>query len=157
MADLKVAVRVLPNGAGLELPAYQSSGAAGLDLVAAIGEGEEIILAPGCRVAVPCGFAMHLPDGYEAQIRPRSGVALRHGVTVLNAPGTIDSDYRGEIVVILVNLGLRPLTIARGLRIAQMVVAPVVRAVLDVVEDLEETDRGAGGFGSTGTGAVAAE
>ena len=145
-----VPIRRVALGLGLPLPAYESAGAAGLDLRAALAEGEPLTLAPGQRMAVPTGVALQLPQGYEAQVRPRSGLALRHGVTVLNAPGTVDSDYRGEISAILVNLGQESFTIRRGDRIAQMIVAPVVQAKLREVEALDETARGAGGFGSTG-------
>jgi dUTP pyrophosphatase len=133
----------------LVLPAYHSDAAAGMDLAAAVEH--PIVLAPGAFEAVPCGFAIALPAGYEAQVRPRSGLASRHGVTVLNAPGTIDSDYRGEIKVILVNHGPEPFTITKGLRIAQLVVAPVARVEWEVAEALPATGRGAGGFGHTGT------
>lgn len=141
-----VLVKVLPHGAGLPLPHYASDLAAGCDLPAAA----PVTLAPGARALVPTGLAIALPPGFEAQIRPRSGLALKHGVTVLNAPGTIDADYRGEVQVLLVNLGQEPFAIERGMRIAQMVVAPVVTARFEVVADLEETARAAGGFGSTG-------
>jgi dUTP pyrophosphatase len=134
------------------LPAYQSSGAAGLDLVAAVPEDEPVTLRPGHRALIPTGLVIALPTGYEGQVRPRSGLAARHGITVLNSPGTVDSDYRGEVQVILVNLGDAPFTIARGERIAQLVVAPVTQATLVEAQSLEATDRGAGGFGSTGTG-----
>lgn len=140
----------LPHAEGLDLPAYASAGAAGLDLQAALDE--DAVLAPGARMLVPTGFAIALPPGYEAQVRPRSGLALKHGITVLNSPGTIDEDYRGEIGVVLVNLGQEPVALTRGMRIAQMVVAPVSRAVLTEAAELPATGRGAGGFGSTGTG-----
>ena len=143
-----VLLQRLPNGADLPLPAYETEGAAGLDLRAAIAEG--LSLAPGERALVPTGLAMQLPTGFEGQVRPRSGLAVKHGVTVLNAPGTIDSDYRGEVKVPLINLGQEPFAIARGDRIAQMVIAPVTRAVLTEVAGLDATARGAGGFGSTG-------
>jgi dUTP pyrophosphatase len=149
---LKLTVRQLPHASGLPLPAYASDGAAGLDLVAAIGDGATVELPPGGRTLVPTGIAVGLPDGFEAQVRPRSGLAVRHGVTVVNAPGTIDSDYRGEIQVALVNLGREAFEIRRGMRIAQLVVAPVARAELVLTDELDETARGAGGFGSTGTG-----
>jgi dUTP pyrophosphatase len=142
----------LPHGRGLALPSLQTPGAAGLDLIAALAEGEPMLLLPGGRKLVPCGFAMALPAGYEAQIRPRSGLAFRHGVTVLNAPGTIDADYRGEVQVLLVNLGEAEFAIRRGDRIAQMVVAPVSRPFLVEAQGLDSTERGAGGFGSTGIG-----
>lgn len=150
--SLTVPVRRLPHGAGLPWPSYASDGAAGLDLVAAIGEGAIVELPPGGRTLVPTGIAVALPAGYEAQVRPRSGLAVRHGVTIVNAPGTIDSDYRGEVQVALVNLGREAFEIRRGMRIAQLVVAPVARVVLVATEELEETARGGGGFGSTGTG-----
>jgi len=145
---IRLPVRVLPHGAGLSLPAYQTAGAAGMDLVAAVEAPTTI--APGARALVPTGLAIALPEGYEAQVRPRSGLAARHGVTVLNAPGTIDADYRGEVQVILINHGEAPFVVSRGDRIAQLVVAAVTRAEPMVVEDLDETDRGASGFGSTG-------
>lgn len=138
----------LPHGHGLPLPAYATEGAAGLDLLAAV-DGERVI-APGARLLVPTGIAIALPHGYEAQVRPRSGLALKHGVTVLNAPGTVDADYRGEVGVILVNFGESPFTVRRGDRIAQLVVAPFVRAGWSEVVALPESGRGAGGFGSTG-------
>lgn len=140
----------LPHAQGLALPAYASEGAAGADLSAAIAVSDAITLAPGERALVPTGFALQLPAGYEAQVRPRSGLAIRHGVTVLNSPGTIDADYRGEVQVILVNLGSGPFTLRRGDRIAQLVVAPVSRAAFVEEVNLDETKRGAGGFGSTG-------
>ncbi|WP_374295756.1 dUTP diphosphatase [Sphingomonas sp.] len=139
-------LRRLPHGEGLPLPAYATAGAAGLDVVAA----ESLTLAPGARAAVATGFALAIPAGYEVQVRPRSGLALKHGVTCLNTPGTIDHDYRGEVKVILANLGQDPFQVARGDRIAQLVPAPVQRALLAEVDTLDETDRGAGGFGSTG-------
>lgn len=145
-----VPVLRLPHGAGLELPHYRTAGAAGMDLLAAVPEDAPLTLGPGRRVLVPTGLALALPDGFEAQIRPRSGFALKHGITVLNSPGTIDADYRGEVQVLLVNLGDAPVTIARGERIAQMVIAPVIQADLQEVEALDATTRGAGGFGSTG-------
>lgn len=149
-APVQVGLKWLAHGAGLPLPAAQTIEAAGVDLHAALDEREPVVLLPGERHLVPCGFAMALPSGYEAQIRPRSGLAARHGVTVLNAPGTIDADYRGEVQVLLVNLGDKPFTIARGERIAQMVVAPVVRPQWTVEETLDATERDMGGFGSTG-------
>jgi dUTP pyrophosphatase len=147
-----VSVRVvrLPHAAGLPLPHYATGGAAGLDLLAAIPEGEEITFLFGERGLVPTGLLLQLPGEHEAQVRPRSGLALRHGLTVLNSPGTIDADFRGEVQVLLVNLGRDPVTVRRGDRIAQLVVAPVTRAVLVEVETLDQTARGAGGFGSTG-------
>lgn len=150
MSEIVVAVRRLPHGEGLTLPAYATPGSAGLDLVAALERPVEIL--PGGRTLVPTGLAIELPEGYEAQIRPRSGLALRHGLTVLNTPGTVDSDYRGEVSVLLVNLGDRPVTLSRGERIAQMVVAPVTRIAWSEQASLSETTRGAGGYGSTGRG-----
>jgi dUTP pyrophosphatase len=144
MIDIRL--KRLPHGEGLPLPAYASEHAAGLDVVAA----ESLTLAPGQRHAVATGFAIAIPHGYEVQVRPRSGLAFKHGLTVLNTPGTIDSDYRGEVKVILANLGDEPFEIVRGERIAQLVPAPVQRAMFAEVEDLDETARGAGGFGSTG-------
>ncbi|HMK81220.1 MAG TPA: dUTP diphosphatase [Xanthobacteraceae bacterium] len=149
---MTVTVRVtrLPHGAGLPLPAYQSAAAAGLDLVAAVPADAPLTIAPGRHAAVPTGIAIALPPGTEAQVRPRSGLARNHGVTVLNAPGTIDADYRGEIQVLLINHGNESFVIQRGTRIAQLVVGHVVRATLREVETLDETARGTGGFGSTG-------
>ena len=147
---LRLAVLVLPHGEGLPLPRYETAGAAGLDLMAAIGENEIFTLRNGERGLVPTGLALHLPEGFEGQVRPRSGLALRHGVTVLNAPGTIDADYRGEVKVLLVNLGSEPFVVTRGARIAQLVLAPVARARIVAVEGLAATPRNAGGFGSTG-------
>lgn len=151
---MKVAIRRLPHGEGLPLPAYASEGAAGLDLVAALAPGQKLVLEPGARDLVPTGVALSLPPGYEAQVRPRSGLALEYGVSVLNAPGTIDSDYRGEVMALLVNFGAHPFEISRGMRIAQLVVAQYARVTLAeaVGEALDETSRGTGGFGSTGTG-----
>jgi dUTP pyrophosphatase len=149
-ATIKIDIRQLPHGAGLMLPAYQSAHAAGLDLLAAVPEGSPLILSPGQRALVPTGLSIALPSGYEAQIRPRSGLASKHGVTVLNAPGTIDADYRGEIGVLLINHGDVPFSIRRGERIAQMVIASVAHAELISAEALSSTDRGSGGFGSTG-------
>ncbi len=147
---IKVEIRQLPHGEGLALPAYQSADAAGLDLLAAVPETAPLILLPGEHALVPTGLAVALPAGYEAQVRPRSGLAARHAVTVLNSPGTIDADYRGEISVILINHGDAPFAIRRGERIAQMVIAPVARADLVPVASLSTTNRGSGGFGSTG-------
>lgn len=147
---VSVAIRRLPHGEGLDLPAYASAGAAGMDLQAAVAD--SLVLEPGGRALVPTGFALALPPGYEAQVRPRSGLALKQGVTVLNSPGTVDEDYRGEVGVILANLGASPFTVERGMRIAQMVVAPVTRVAFALVDELPATGRGAGGFGSTGTG-----
>ena len=147
-----VPIQRLPHGEGLPLPAYETSHAAGMDLRAAVPEDEPLVLRPGARHAIPTGLAFALPDGFEAQVRPRSGLALKSGITCLNTPGTIDADYRGEVKVILINLGEEDVTIRRGDRIAQLVVAPVVQAAWREVETLEETLRGAGGFGSTGHG-----
>ncbi len=147
---IKVDVRQLPHAEGLPLPVYQSSQAAGLDLMAAVPEQAPLTLAAGRHAMVPTGLVIALPDGYEAQVRPRSGLAARHGVTVLNSPGTVDADYRGEINVLLVNLGSEPFTIRRGERIAQMIVAPVTRVELAPADSLPATTRGGGGFGSTG-------
>ena len=149
-AGVRVRVLRLPHASGLPLPAYQTDGAAGLDLVAAFDVQSPVTLAAGARALVPTGLILELPHGYEAQVRPRSGLALNHGVTVLNSPGTIDSDYRGEVRVILANLGQAPFEIRRGERIAQLVVSPVSRATFIEVESLTATSRGAGGFGSTG-------
>jgi dUTP pyrophosphatase len=154
MKTVKVKVTRLPHAAGLPLPAYQSAGAAGLDLVAAVPEGAPLTIAPGARAQVPTGIAMALPRGTEGQVRPRSGLAARHGITVLNAPGTIDADYRGELQVILVNLGQTSFTVARGERIAQLVIAPMSHAQLLEVKTLDKTMRGTKGFGSTGTRAI---
>ena len=140
----------LPHGDGLPLPAYETAGAAGMDLRAAVADDAPLTLAPGDRALVPTGLAMAIPGGFEGQVRPRSGLAAKHGVTCLNTPGTIDSDYRGEVKVILINLGQEPFTIARGDRIAQLVLAPVVLARWEEVAELDDTARGAGGFGSTG-------
>lgn len=150
--DVPVALKRLPHGAGLPPPHYASALAAGCDLAAAVPADAPLELAPGARVLVPTGLAIALQPGFEAQVRPRSGLAHTHGVTVLNAPGTIDADYRGEVQVLLVNLGNASFSIARGMRIAQMVVAPVVRARFVVTDDLDATARAAGGFGSTGVG-----
>ena len=149
-STVKVEIRQLPHGEGLALPAYQSAEAAGLDLLAAVSEDAPVILAPGKYALVPTGLSIALPPGYEAQVRPRSGLAAKHGVTVLNAPGTVDADYRGEIGVPLINHGDVPFTIRRGERIAQMVIASVVQAELIPVTTLSATARGSGGFGSTG-------
>ena len=147
MSALDVTIARLPHGADLDLPAYQSAGAAGLDLVAALHE--DVILDPGARALVPTGVAIALPDGYEAQVRPRSGLAARHGVTVLNAPGTVDADYRGEVKVLLINLGPAPFAIRRGMRVAQLVIAPVARVRWTEAAHLPASARAAGGFGST--------
>ena len=150
MTDVRI--RRLPHGADLPLPAYQSEDAAGLDLFAAVPEGAPLVIAAGAWAAVPTGIAIALPAATEAQVRPRSGLAAKHGLTVLNAPGTIDADYRGEVQVLLMNHGAEPFAVARGMRIAQMIIAPVARAKLHEVVDLDETARGTGGFGSTGVG-----
>ena len=147
---ITVELQQLAHAAGLPLPAYQTAEAAGLDLMAAVPDGEPMTLAPGHYALVPTGLTIALPPGHEAQVRPRSGLAAKHGVTVLNSPGTIDADYRGEIKVILINHGAAPFVIKRGERVAQMVIAPVVQAALVPVATLSATDRGAGGFGSTG-------
>ena len=149
-AAIPIQIRQLPHGEGLALPAYQSAHAAGLDLLAAVPEDSPLVVLPGQRALVPTGLTIALPPGYEAQVRPRSGLASKHGVTVLNAPGTIDADYRGEIGVLLVNHGDAPFPIRRGERIAQMVIAAVARAELVPAAALSATDRGDGGFGSTG-------
>jgi dUTP pyrophosphatase len=150
---ISIGLMWLPHGQGLALPMAQSAGAAGADLAAALAEHDPVVLAPGQRGTIPCGFCMALPVGYEAQVRPRSGLAARHGVTVLNSPGTVDADYRGEIKVILINLGQEPFTVRRGERIAQMVVAPVNVPRFTVRDSLDATGRGSNGFGSTGQGA----
>jgi dUTP pyrophosphatase len=149
-AAVELEILQLPHGKGLALPAYQSAHAAGLDLLAAVPEDSPLVLLPGKYALVPTGLTIALPPGYEAQVRPRSGLAAKHGVTVLNSPGTIDADYRGEISVILINHGDAPFSIRRGERIAQMIIASVVRAELIPAASLSTTDRGAGGFGSTG-------
>ena len=150
MSAVRVDIRQLPHGEGLALPAYQSAHAAGLDLLAAVPLDTPMILAPGKHALIPTGLTIALPPGYEAQVRPRSGLAAKHGVTVLNAPGTVDADYRGEICVLLINHGDAPFPIQRGERIAQMVIASVIRAELVPAESLTATERGSGGFGSTG-------
>lgn len=150
MSDVTVQVCPLPHFAGLQLPAYETTGSAGMDVRAAVPENEPVVLAPGARAMVPTGLSVAIPEGYEIQVRPRSGLAAKHGLTCLNTPGTIDSDYRGEIKVILINLGSDAFTIQRGERIAQLVLAPVTRLAWDEVGALGETARGAGGFGSTG-------
>jgi dUTP pyrophosphatase len=152
VSRITLEVMRLPHAADLPLPAYQSEGAAGLDLLAAIPAEAPLVLAPGARALIPTGIAVALPPGTEGQVRPRSGLAARHGVTVLNAPGTIDADYRGEIQVMLVNLGHDLFRVARGMRIAQLIVAPVLRVVMSERVGLDETTRGVAGFGSTGTG-----
>jgi dUTP pyrophosphatase len=148
--SVTVRVKRLPHGEGLPLPSYQSKEAAGLDVVAGVPEGAAVAIPPGARALIPTGFALELPRGYEAQVRPRSGLALKHGVTLLNSPGTIDSDYRGELMVILVNHGDEPFLVRRGERIAQLVIAPVSHAEIVAAEELAATSRGPGGFGSTG-------
>jgi dUTP pyrophosphatase len=152
MSDLTVSVKRLPHGEGLPLPSYQSENASGLDLMAAVPADAPLVIAPGRYAAVPTGIALALPAGTEAQVRPRSGLALRHGVTVLNAPGTVDADYRGEVQVLLVNHGTEPLAVTRGMRIAQLVIASVLRVRMTEVAELDGTLRGTGGFGSTGGG-----
>jgi dUTP pyrophosphatase len=146
LAELEIALKRLPHGEGLPLPAYATAHAAGMDVVAA----ENVTLAPGARHAVATGFAIAIPEGFEVQVRPRSGLALKHGITCLNTPGTIDADYRGEVKVILANLGDQAFEVVRGERIAQLVPAPVVRTRFAEAESLDDTDRGGGGFGSTG-------
>ncbi|CAH1659111.1 dUTP diphosphatase [Chelatococcus asaccharovorans] len=148
--SIEVGLRRLAHGEGLPLPRYETADAAGLDLTAAVPDGEPLTLLPGARALVPTGLVLALPRGYEGQVRPRSGLALKQGLTVANAPGTIDADYRGELGVILINLGQEPVVIARGMRIAQLVIAPVVQVALREVEAVDETARGSGGFGSTG-------
>jgi dUTP pyrophosphatase len=147
-----IRVRVLPHGEGLPLPAYATAGAAGMDMLAAVTD--PVVLAPGARALIPTGLAVALPPGHELQIRPRSGLALRHGIVLPNSPGTIDEDYRGEVQVIVMNAGDAPFTVERGMRIAQAVLAPVLRARWEPVADLDDTARGGGGFGSTGHGAA---
>jgi dUTP pyrophosphatase len=147
---VQVEIRQLPHGEGLPLPAYQSAHAAGLDLLAAVPEAAPMMIMPGKYALVPTGLSIALPSGYEAQVRPRSGLALKHGVTVLNAPGTVDADYRGEVSVLLINHGDAPFEVRRGERIAQMVIAPVVQVELVPAVSLSATDRGSGGYGSTG-------
>ena len=150
MNDIAVSIQRLPHGADLSIPAPATGASAGADLLAA--GAETVVLAPGASALIPTGVAIKLPNGFEAQVRPRSGLAAKHGVTILNSPGTIDADYRGEIAVILINLGDEPFNVTRGMRIAQMVIAPVFRAQWLEVDGLDDSERGAGGFGSTGTG-----
>jgi dUTP pyrophosphatase len=150
VSTVEVRIMRLPHGKDLPLPSYQSEHAAGLDLIAAVAADAPLTLAPGSRALVPTGIAIALPPEHEAQVRPRSGLAARHGLTVLNAPGTIDADYRGEVQVLLVNLGTEAAAVTRGMRIAQLVIAPVSHARLTEVASLDETVRGSGGFGSTG-------
>lgn len=157
MSKIEVRIMRLPHAADLPLPAYQSEHAAGLDLVAAVPAGAPLILAPGQRAAIPTGIVIAIPPGAEGQVRPRSGLALRHGVTVLNSPGTVDADYRGEVHVILANFGPDPFQVERGARIAQLVLAATLQAVICEVANLDETTRGVGGFGSTGTGKEGAD
>lgn len=149
-AALTIRIKRLPHGEGLALPAYETALAAGCDVRAAIPEGETLVLKPGERFMTPTGIAMALPPGWEAQMRPRSGLAAKHGVTCVNSPGTIDADYRGELKIILINHGAEDFTVRRGDRIGQMVIAPVFQARFEETEELDETARGAGGFGSTG-------
>jgi len=148
MSEIKVLVKTLPHFEGLSLPQYQTEGASGIDLLAACPE--SMTIQPGDRVLVPTGIVISLPENFEAQIRPRSGLAIKHGITLLNTPGTIDSDYRGEIQIILINHAKEAFTVTRGMRIAQMVLAKVVKAKLEIVDNLDGTRRGAGGFGHTG-------
>ena len=154
MTNVDIQILQLPHGAGLPLPAYQTAAAAGLDLMAAVPDGYPVTIAPGAYAMIPTGIALALPEGTEGQVRPRSGLAAKHGVTVLNAPGTIDADYRGEVNVLLVNHGQAVFVVERGMRIAQLVIATVAIASIHIVEKLAETDRGSGGFGSTGTKSV---
>ena len=146
---VEVAVTRLPHGVGLELPSYETDDAAGMDLRAAVTD--DVVLAPGDRALIPTGLAIALPSGYEAQVRPRSGLALRNGISLVNTPGTIDADYRGEVGVIVINHGTEAFTVDRGMRVAQMVIAPVTQATWLEIDNLSDTARGAGGFGSTGT------
>ena len=150
MSQVTAQLMQLPHGQDLPLPSYETSEAAGMDLRAAVPEDAPLTLKPGARELVPTGFAMAIPPGFEAQIRPRSGLALKHGLSLVNAPGTIDSDYRGEIKIILINQGDEDFEISRGMRIAQMVIAPVLQVAIEPVTSLDDTARGAGGFGSTG-------
>ena len=149
-SEIPLEVKTLPHGEGLDLPAYETALSAGMDLRAALADGAPVTLAPGERALIETGLSIALPAGFEAQVRPRSGLAYKHGVTVLNTPGTIDADYRGEVKVLLINHGAEPFVISRGMRIAQMVIAPVGQARWQPVAELSETARGAGGFGSTG-------
>jgi dUTP pyrophosphatase len=153
MSQITAQLMQLPHGQDLPLPSYETSEAAGMDLRAAVPEDAPLTLKPGARELVPTGFAMAIPPGFEAQIRPRSGLALKHGLSLVNAPGTIDSDYRGEIKIILINQGDEDFEISRGMRIAQMVIAPVLQVAIEPVTSLDDTARGAGGFGSTGVAA----
>jgi len=151
VSGIDIRLMRLPHGKDLPLPTYQSEHAAGLDLLAAVSSTGPVTIAPGARALVPTGLAIALPEGYEAQVRPRSGLAARDGLTILNSPGTIDADYRGEIQVLLVNLGSESVVVSRGMRIAQLVIAPVVRAHIVEAASLDKTSRGSGGFGSTGS------
>jgi len=148
----KLSIIRLPHAAGLELPSYETDQAAGMDLRAAIAENTPVVISPGARILVPTGLVIELPNNHEGQIRPRSGLAYKHGITVLNSPGTIDADYRGEVSILLINHGSEPFEINRGMRIAQMIIAPVVQVQVEEVETLSDTNRGAAGYGSTGTG-----
>lgn len=150
MSRITAQLMQLRHGKGLPLPSYETAEAAGMDMRAAVPEDAPLTLNPGARELVPTGFAMAIPPGFEAQIRPRSGLALKHGIGLVNAPGTVDSDYRGEIKIILINLGHEDFEISRGMRIAQMIIAPVLQVAIEPVESLDDTARGAGGFGSTG-------
>ncbi len=147
----KLTIVRLPRGQGLDLPTYETAGAAGMDLRAAVPDHEPLTIAPGARALVPTGLIMEIPQGFEGQVRPRSGLALKHGMTCLNTPGTIDSDYRGEVKVLLVNLGTEEFRVTRGMRIAQLIIAPVTRVTIIEASLANDTARGAGGFGSTGT------
>lgn len=149
--NVELRIKQLPHGEGLPLPAYQSALAAGFDLTAAVPEDAPLTIAPGARALVPTGLAFALPAGFEAQVRPRSGLAMKHGLTVLNSPGTIDADYRGEVHILLINLGTDSVVVTRGMRIAQCVIATVTRATFVLTTSLDQTVRGAGGFGSTGS------
>ena len=148
--QIQIPVVPLPHFEGLELPSYETTGSAGMDVRAAVPEDTPLTLEPGARELVPTGITMAIPHGYEVQVRPRSGLAVKHGITCLNTPGTIDSDYRGEVKVILINLATEPFVIQRGERIAQLIVAPVTQGLFEIVDSLDETARGTGGFGSTG-------
>ncbi|MFZ5802933.1 MAG: dUTP diphosphatase [Candidatus Omnitrophota bacterium] len=149
MNSIEIKIKAHPHFKGLELPSYQTAGSSGFDLSAACQE--PVVLQPGQRALIPTGISMAVPRGYEAQVRPRSGLAVKHGITLVNTPGTIDSDYRGEVQVIMINLGSEPFTITRGMRIAQVILAPVVKALLTPADNLDATPRGSGGFGHTGT------
>lgn len=149
-SGVRLAIQVLAHGKGMSLPAYQSLQAAGMDLMAALSDPDEIALAPNERILIPTGLIMAIPEGYEGQVRSRSGLAAQQGITVLNAPGTLDADYRGEVKVLLINHGQEPATIKRGDRIAQLIIAPVMQAQVVIQDILPDTERGAGGFGSTG-------